>query len=77
MRIALKADHVIATMCLLSWSGTSWARRCVKLEICHGSFVLFGELSSVSRWSTTLEFAMPALFASAAESIRAVFADGQ
>jgi len=49
----------------------------VKLEVFHGSFVLFGKLSSVSWWSTTLEFAMPALFASAAESIRAVFADRQ
>jgi hypothetical protein len=77
MGIALKADHVIATMCLLSRSGTCWARRCVKLEVFHGSFVLFGELSCVSRWSTTLEFAMPALFASTAEGVRAVFADRQ
>lgn len=75
MRITLEADHMIAAMCLLCRSGTSWAGSCMKLHILQRSLVLLGQLAGSCLRRTADEFSMPTLVASATESEGAVFTD--
>lgn len=77
VRVALKADHMVAAMGFLSWSSAGWARSSVQFEVFHRSLVLLRHLTVLGHWDAESELAVPALIASATECVRAVLTDAE
>lgn len=74
MGVAFEADHVVASMRLLSSGITCRARLRMKLHVVFGGLFLGGELILAAGEAGEV-FAMPACFAYLAKSEIAVFAD--
>jgi hypothetical protein len=74
MGTALEANHVIATMSLLTRSRTGGTGCGMSLQVLERFLVLLGEFSGVRFRCTGFEFTVPALVTSAAECEGAVLA---
>jgi hypothetical protein len=77
VRVAARADHVVAPVSLLRWSIARGAGARVQVDVLQRSLLLLRELAVAVLGAADDELAVPRLEAAAAEREVAVLADGQ